>query len=276
MKISDQIITSRSNPTIVSLSKLNMKKEREETGLFLCDGKKLCFEYIKKCGAAPYVFVNENNLDDLKEQLLLVEQECGQELSITLLGDGAFSKLTEQRSPDGIILVGESCRIGYEKELSGAQSYSGQRIMMLSSLRDTGNVGTVIRTALALGYDRIIMSCDCADILNPKTLRASMGAVFGMNMSLCSDLASAVEDFCSVGRRVFAAELRENALSIDQVSIKEEDIFIIGNEGHGIDGCVSSACSASVYIPISEKSESLNAATAASIIMWQQRTESFK
>lgn len=276
MKINDQIITSRSNPLIVQSAKLNMKKERDATGRFLCDGKKLSFEYIKKCGAAPFIFVNENNMSELKCELERIEHECGCELTVTVVGEGAFSKLTEQRSPDGIILVGEKSRVGYGRIEADAHAYDGQRIIILSSLQDSGNVGTVIRTALALGYDRVILSDDCADVFSPKTLRAAMGAVFSMNISMASDLCDAVGSFVGCGRRVFAAELRENAISIDDISIKADDIFIIGNEGHGIPSSVSGLCSASAYIPISEKSESLNAATAAAVMMWQQRSESFK
>ncbi len=276
MKIKEQIITSRTNPLVLDCVKLSKKRERDESGRFLCDGKKLCFEYIKKCGAPVHLFVNERYQQTLIAQLEELERECSISLELTLVGEHAFLKMTEQSSPDGIILIGDKYRLPHETVDSVVASrYDGERLIILCSLRDTGNVGTVIRTALALGYDRVIMSSDCADVYNPKTLRAAMGAAFAMKITVCKDLAGAVIDLVESGRRVFAAELRENALSLDKIPLCGSDIFIIGNEGHGIPADISAVCTSSVYIPISESSESLNAAVAAAVLMWQQRSEAF-
>jgi TrmH family RNA methyltransferase len=99
-----------------------------------------------------------------------------------------------------------------------------------------------------------------------------MGAVFRLKISIVEDTVFSVKELEASGRRVFAAELRDNARSLREVEVKESDVFVIGNEGHGIDTFLSQACTSSVYIPIDDRSESLNAAVAACVLMWEQST----
>ena len=271
MKIKEPIITSRTNPLVCDIASLLKKKERDARGLFICDGRKLSFEYIRACGAPRHLFVCEKERDASLTYISELEKEIGAELEITLVGESAFSKMTEQKAPDGILCVGERERLPHAFcDTVSAHDIDGERVIMLSSLQDAGNVGTIIRTALALGYDRVILSSDCADIYGPKALRAAMGATFSIKLSVCSDIAGCVRNLKGV-RRIFAGELREGAVSLDTFALSESDIFIVGNEGHGISTDISSVCTKSVYIPISERSESLNAAAAAIIFMWHQR-----
>lgn len=276
MRYNDIIIHSRQNPLISECAALQKKRERDKKGLFLIDGVKLVCEYIKYIGAPTQLFILDSCRDKYYDHLCALERDCGASLEATLVSEGAFMKLTDQKAPDGIIAVGECSRLCLDY-INKEQSFdfSSERIIALSSLRDTGNVGTVIRSALALGYDRIIMSSDCADIFNPKTLRATMGAAFSMRFAVCESLACVVEHLILAGRCVYCAELRDNSCPLDEIEISESDVFVVGNEGHGIDTAVSSVSTSSVYIPISSRSESLNAAIAASLLMWHQRTKTF-
>ena len=268
MKIKDFVITSRSNPLVNETVKLQKKRYRTEIGRFLIDGRKLSYEYIKTCGAPICALVNEAVKDDIIAELVILEQNIREEITVTLVSDGVFSKLTEQNSPDGIILIGDKNALSYSESLNGIDE--NERVIILDSLQDPGNVGTLIRSALAFGFDRILLSRDSADLLNSKTLRASMGAIFSIKLTVISDLRDAVGLFLSQGRRVYSAELREKSVSLDLIEVSSTDVFVIGNEGHGISEQLSEMCSASVYIPISEKSESLNAAIAGSVLMWHQ------
>jgi TrmH family RNA methyltransferase len=146
----------------------------------------------------------------------------------------------------------------------------GERVLSLYSLRDPGNLGAVIRSAVAFGVEHIVLSSDSADIYNPKTVRAAMGSLFKVKVSYVRDFASFVEAARTNGRKVYAAELTDSAKSLADVRLSADDIFIIGNEGHGISPEISEKCTASVYIPISDKTESLNASVAASVLMWEQ------
>ena len=145
-------------------------------------------------------------------------------------------------------------------------TFEGERALSLYSLRDPGNLGAVIRSASAFGVKHIILSSDSADIYNPKTVRAAMGTMFGIKVTVVQNFATFVMAAKESGRSVYAAELTSNARSINEIELKSDDIFIIGNEGHGIQTEISSICSGSVYIPISEGVESLNASVAAAVI----------
>lgn len=146
----------------------------------------------------------------------------------------------------------------------------GERALSLYSLRDPGNLGAVIRSAVAFGVQHIVLSADSADIYNPKTVRAAMGTMFGVKITTVSDFASFIEAAKANGRSVYAAELTDGAKSVKEIGLSGDDIFIIGNEGHGIPREISSLCTSSVYIPISEGAESLNASVAAAVFMWEQ------
>ena len=146
----------------------------------------------------------------------------------------------------------------------------GERALALCAVRDPGNLGAVVRSAVAFGVDHIIITADTADIYNTKTLRSAMGSLFRVKITSVKNFASFVRSARENGRRVFAAELTDSAVSLDDIDINHEDIFVIGNEGHGISAQISNECTASVFIPISKKTESLNASVAASIFMWEQ------
>jgi TrmH family RNA methyltransferase len=194
-------------------------------------------------------------------------------VKIYTLSSGCFEKISTEKSPQGIIVIikyldfFKSCNKIIEENFS---SDDGKSSIILSSMRDPGNVGAVIRSALAFGAQRIIMSSDCADIYNPKTIRASMGCIFKLEILISDDLCRTVKALRHAGRRVFAAELRENAISLDESGIGKSDIVIIGNEGHGLDEALSRECDGSIFIPISSGAESLNAAVAAAIFMREQ------
>ncbi|MBQ0102221.1 MAG: RNA methyltransferase [Firmicutes bacterium] len=145
--------------------------------------------------------------------------------------------------------------------------------LILSSLRDPGNVGTVIRTANAFGIGELILSDDCADIYNPRTVRAAMGALFRQRISVVSDLCQCVENLKASGRKVYAAMLDRDAVSLSSLHCDAGTCFIVGNEGHGISEEVLAASSGSVFIPMEKDTESLNAATAASVFMWKLYSE---
>ena len=275
MPFAKEIITSRQNPTVVKLCALLDKKERRKTRLFRIDGHKLVSEAID-CGAhIDLVAICSEKAD----RLLPLAEKSG--AKTVLLSPEVFSKITEEKAPDGIIAV-----VKYideiHKELSLSEipelASSDKRIMAFESLRDPGNLGTVIRSASAFGVDTLLLSADCADIYNPKTLRGAMGAIFSREILFCDDLPAALARFSCEGRRVLAAILDSEAVSVEKSALTERDIVLIGNEGHGLSRAAVDASDLSVILPINTGKgvESLNAATAASVFMWEQRRVSAK
>ena len=185
-----------------------------------------------------------------------------------------FTKLTEEKSPEGVLTVAEM--LGELHSSSTAECIietlgDKSRILVTESLRDPGNLGTVIRSCYALGIDKLVMTADCADIYNPKTVRAAMGAIF--RLPTCrvenGELSACISALRESGRRVFATALSEGALEIGSLRLCRGDCFVIGNEGHGLSEGVIDACTAPVIIPMREGAESLNASAAAAICIWE-------
>ncbi len=258
------LITSRSNSSVMLASSLQNKKYRDREGLFLIEGIKLFREAVTSGVEIVSVFSTEKNVPLCRE--LLPDKE------IFEVTESVFEKISTEKSPQGVICVAKYIdKFHIINKIYNIDDFlSGERrVMLLSSLRDPGNLGTVIRTAAAFGIDELILSSDCADIYNPKTVRAAMGTLFRQRVTYVCDLAETVETMKRAGYDVSAAVLDEESLRLDEMKITEKTAFIIGNEGHGIADDVISAASSKVYIPMEKGVESLNAAIAASVFMWQ-------
>lgn len=269
-------ITSRTNPLVQRYAKLSEKKYRESEKRFLIEGAKLFSEAVDAGIGIEAVLLCEGKSNAITEATVAKMQTMGvyADTQCVLLGESAFSKITTEKSPEGVICVAkhlDNLKFYNKIESNDAEKYKGEKIMLLYSLRDPGNVGTVARSAAAFGFDRLIASGDTADPYGSRAMRASMGAFFKMKMDFVTEFDSVVAELQKAGRRVFCAELRDGALSLDAVAVSQSDCFLIGNEGHGIPTELSSKCTASVYIPIAPNSESLNAAIAASILAFVQK-----
>ncbi len=270
----DDIISSRQNPRVKKLCALSDKKEREAQRAFRFDGIKL-FEEAIFCGVyIENVFLREdlskNMPQRLKKSLDMLSHD-----KIIYLSESLFDRISEEKSSEGIITVAKYIDkfdkiIKIDKE-EFSLPYGG--VIILESLRDTGNVGTVIRTAASLGIGRVVLSSDCADIYNPKTIRAAMGAIFKTDIlrvetGLIPEYIRMIREH---GAKVYAAALDAKAVSLDALRVEKNVCFAIGNEGHGLSADTVSACDGSVIIPMSDGCESLNAAAASTILIWEMR-----
>ena len=274
MKYFKDIISSRNNQIVKWAASLLDKKGRNESGAFIAEGEKLSLEALRRRLPVTHLFIMEGKeeriLDLIRPYMELSEySEC----QIIRLSEGAFEKISTEKAPQGIISVIKHLDFFAKLDIIYKEDFfipKGERALSLYSLRDPGNLGAVIRSAVAFGVQHIVLSNDSADIYNPKTVRAAMGTMFGVKISVVSDFASFVRAAKECGRAVYAAELRDGAKSVKDIDLSSDDIFIIGNEGHGIPDEISSLCTGSVYIPISEGAESLNASVAAAVFMWEQ------
>ncbi len=269
-------IASRNNPETVFAASLQNKKGREETGLFLAEGEKLFRESAKpeNISKIDRIYLSENASE---RYLPLVSELLGADFAdsdrTVVFSAPAFEKITSEKSPQGIITVLKS--IDFSKnyikiEKKDVSQLEGKRVVALYDVRDPGNLGAIVRSAVAFGFSEMVLSSDCVEVTNPKTVRAAMGGVFSIGFRTVSDFGSFITSAREAGRRVFAAELREGAAPLFEIGIRSDDVIVIGNEGQGIPREISALCDSSVYIPISERSESLNAAVAASLFLWEQ------
>ena len=262
------------SPRVKWAASLSTKKGRDEARSFIAEGEKLSFEAMEEGLAITHVFICENKKDKLIPKVReLLGAEKYRDTEVIILSESAFMKISTEKAPQGIISVIKHLDFFKELDIIYKEDFflsDGERAIALCSVRDPGNVGSVIRSAVAFGAEHIVMSADSVDIYNPKTVRSAMGSLFKVKVTVVRDFASFIDAAKKNGRRVFAAELSENAVALNDANVLSSDVFVIGNEGHGIPTEISSICDNSVYIPISDKTESLNASVAAAIFMWEQ------
>ena len=261
-------IESRNNPTIKNMTALRDRREREREGLFYFEGVHLLEEYLR-AGHTPFsVFVREDVIDKYAE--LLEKADC----EIYEVTSSVYDKVTDEKAPQGIFAVSKFlANLHFVGKNVGIDEFAKQvdgNSIMLVDLQDNGNVGTVIRTSAAMGCD-VILCGKCADIYSSKTVRATMGALFMNDVYICPDTMATIKSLQNSKKRVIASALDDRASVLGEFKIEKGDCFVVGNEGQGLTDEVISACDMTAIIPMSGKTESLNAASAASILLWEAK-----
>ena len=274
MYFDSEIITSRNNQLVKWAASLSDKKNRKESGYFMADGVKLTKEAFEAGLPVDYCIVTETKKKEMTEFLSACKNnEKYENCRVVTVSEGVFEKISTEKAPQGVISIIKHLDFFRELDIIYKEEFFLQpeeKAIFLFSVRDPSNLGAVIRSSVAFGTDHVILSSDCADIYNPKTVRSAMGSLFRVKVTTVKDVPAFIKAANENSRRVFAAELTDNAVSLSDAAITGSDIVMIGNEGHGIAPEVSMLCNGSVYIPISKKTESLNASVAAAIFMWEQ------
>ncbi|MBQ9773174.1 MAG: RNA methyltransferase [Clostridia bacterium] len=275
MRFEGEIIRSRQNRSVVELCKLTDRKAREATREFRFDGIKLLVEAIQNGLELRAVFLRASDAERIAAQ---VQKECRKADfdrigRVLVLSDEIFDRISEEKSPEGVISIAKYID-KFQKNVTIYNSadfleMKNERIVFLESVRDPSNVGAIIRSAAAIGVDRLILSADCADVYHPRAVRASMGTLFNQRIDRVEAFPDVIGAFVQSGRRVFAAALDSRAQTLGSFPLMTGDCVVIGNEGHGLSEATMEACSHSVIIPMSARAESFNAAVAAAILMWE-------
>lgn len=246
-------ITSRQNPLIARLRKLGTdKKTRRAEGAFLCEGTKLVEEALKWGAQVETLVVAEGTQppSQLPEGVRLVEVPAD-----------VLKSASTVDTPQGMLAV---CRT---PDLTPPETLTPGRYLVLDGVQDPGNVGTVWRTADAFGAEGLILLPGCAEPFAPKTVRATMGACFRLPVwELTLEELTGLLD--RAGLSLYATALREDTADLRQADL-ERAAVVIGSEGRGVSSQVLAACQATLKIPMRERCESLNAAVAAAIVLWE-------
>lgn len=265
-------VTSRQNPTVKAVCSLLDKKARRKEGLFRFDGIKLLCEAVEK-GLDIRIVVISSEIDGGVRETLESLLANISNAKIIIVSADLFARLSEENSPEGVITVASFLSEKHKKycEAELCTVEEKERILLGESLRDPGNLGTVVRSAAALGIDRLIITDDCADIYSPKTVRAAMGGLFSLKIDIVprEELPSLILRLRASGRKIYAAALREDAVDVRDIELRRGDGFVIGNEGHGLSEAVIASADKCAIIPMTDGSESLNAAAAAAICIWE-------
>ena len=254
------MITSADNARIKEVIRLNTKsKERRERGLFVAEGRKLFLE-------TP---------DDLKEQIFVSssfavrEQELLRDYRYEVVDDRLFVKMCDTQTPQGILTVARMPHYRREELLQGTDA---PLLLLLEDLQDPGNIGTILRTAEAAGVSGVFLSGKCADPFQPKVIRATMGSVFRVPFCVEQDLCSTAAWLREKQIRLYAAAL-EGSESFFCNSYTEACAFLIGNEGSGLSPALVKSADQCVRIPMSGRVESLNAAVAAAVFLYEAKRQ---
>ena len=262
-----EYISSRRNPLATHFKKLGSSSAyRRESGEFLCDGRKLLEDAVKS-GADVTAVITASHM-----QLPLSGGT-----RVHYADRGLIESLSPLKNAQDTLFA---CRIplshvGFddttEKYVDDFSEMTGTHVL-LDGVQDPGNVGAIIRTANAFGMKSVILTGGCADPYNPKTIRASMGAIFRLSVYHMS--LSGIAGLRDSGVRFVGAVLREGCRSIYDVDLSNS-VIAVGSEGSGLSEDVLALCSERLTIPIAPECESLNAAVAAAVIMWEaaRRTE---
>ena len=255
-------ITSPKNQVIKLAALLvSSSRERRESGLFVAEGARLTAEALNSSRVRiKYLLASEKGRALLLEQCKIMG--LAEPQGIIEIDEALSKKISDTKTPQGVFAVCEGSLTADEPSpdiLWGC--------LILCSLADPGNVGTILRSADAFGLSQVVLTPDCPQPSSPKVLRASMGAAFRVEMAV-STAEEAVGFYKSRGRGVYAASLSKRAHSLKDVKL-EGAAVLIGNEGAGLGAHLIDMCDGEVFIPISKESESLNAAMAATIFCYE-------
>lgn len=246
-----ETITSRSNPLCTHFRKLvSSRGYREETGEFLCDSPKLLGE--ASLWGAPVTAVLYTRGADVSGV------PAGARLAEVT--ESVMRSVSPMETPQGVVF---SCRLG-DRRLP-AELKPG-RYLLLDGVQDPGNVGTILRTADAFGWTVFLLP-GCADLYNPKTVRSAMGVHF-RRAAYQASLEEAAALVRSAGLPLYAAALRQDTADVRRVDLRRCAV-IIGSEGRGVSPAALALCDGTVKIPMRGTCESLNAAAAAAVVLWE-------
>lgn len=261
------MITGASNEQIKRLIRLRtQKKARDAENIFIAEGMKMFLEAPKD--RIEKIYVSKKFFDGHGK--LFARDGEGSLLSPHILSDGVFARVSDTDTPQGILATVRKASYDIEKVISTERPF----FMVADALQDPGNAGTVLRTAEAAGADAVFFTKGSADIYQPKAVRSTMGAIFRVPVFYAEDALGLIKKFHERGVRVYAA-YPEGADMYDRQDYSHGTALIVGNEAAGLSEKVAKAADAKISIPMEGKAESLNAAAAAAILMYEvhrQRT----
>lgn len=256
------MITSKDNDLIKQVSKLlGSAKFRKETGLFVAEGLRLSIDAFESGVSIKYFLytpqAKQKNSEVIKK--LQAFSENSYEIS-----EKIYNIISDTNTPQGVMCICNTI----DKFISLDKMKDEGKYIALEHIQDPSNIGNILRTAEALGVDGVIMSNNCCDIYSPKVVRGSMGAIFRIPFIITDDFVKFLTDSKDCGFKIYSAVPDRKAKSVTEVLFNEGSIIAVGNEGNGLTKETISI-SESITIFMQGNAESLNVATASSILMWE-------
>lgn len=251
------MITSASNGQVKNIIQLNRRgKARREQGVFVAEGRKMFSEAPPKWVEKVYVSEALTGAAELMAQVRRLPYE--------VVAEPVFRQMSDTQTPQGILTVLKTPEYRLEEILDRENPL----LMVLEDLQDPGNAGTIFRTGEGAGISGVLLTRNCVDITNPKVIRSTMGSVYRMPFVYVEDVASLSEAFRSRSIRTYAAHL-QGKNTYDKEDYTQGSAFFIGNEGKGLTEEAAQTADTWIRIPMGGQVESLNAAMAAGILMYE-------
>lgn len=238
------LYSSVNNEKIKNIKKLNTKKYRDETNLYLVEGEHLVKE------------AHENNV--LEELILLENTNLNIDVKTSYVTKNVLNFISNLDTPNGILGI---CK---KKE----NTLKGNKIVILEDIQDPGNLGTIIRSSVAFNVDTLVLSNNTVDLYNPKVIRATQGMLFKSNIIIENDLENLIKNLKQNNYTIYTTNVK-NGNSLKTIEKKDKVAIIMGNEGSGVSEKLNSLADKYLYIDMNKNCESLNVAVATSIILYE-------
>ena len=265
-----RFISSENNDLIKKVKSLKLKKYRELRKEFFVEGARIVKEALMSSAEIKEIIISEkaSENEDIAETICMaIKLGC----DIYTVSETVFKSISETTNPQGILATIKMADYDLE-EMIIAKSIDvckcDKYFVILDEIKDPGNMGTIIRTADAAGFNGVIVSKGCVDVYNPKVLRSTMGSIFHIPINLSQDLSYALKEIKSQNIRVYAAHTKGN-LYYYEADMTQSTAIVIGNEAFGISDKTMESADELISIPITGRAESLNASVAAGILMYE-------
>lgn len=238
------LYSSVNNEKIKNIKKLNTKKYRDETNMYLVEGEHLVKEAY------------ENNV--LEELILLENTNLNIDVKTSYVTKNVLNFISNLDTPNGILGI---CK---KKE----NTLKGNKIVILEDIQDPGNLGTIIRSSVAFNVNTLVLSNNTVDLYNPKVIRATQGMLFKLNIIIENDLENLIKNLKQNNYTIYTTNVK-NGNSLKTIEKKDKVAIIMGNEGSGVSDKLNSLADKYLYIDMNKNCESLNVAVATSIILYE-------
>lgn len=260
------MITSTSNQQMKNVSALLKKsKERKNTKTFVVEGPRMVVEASVEALKAVYVAESYANNADNVPVLSELRKKCEKAHAIyEIVADNVFKSVSDTQTPQGIMAVVAMPQYDLEELLDGEHTH----LLILESIQDPGNLGTMVRTGEGAGVTGIIMNKTTVDLFNPKTIRSTMGSIYRVPFYIAEDLEETMKELQARGVSLYAAHLKGEH-SYDEEDYTSACGFLIGNEGNGLSDEIADLADNYIKIPMEGQVESLNAAISATLLMYE-------
>lgn len=254
------VITSKDNDFVKHVKKLKEKKYREEYGEFIVEGIKMIEEAILENATIKSIVVCEDckTQGGIPNDLLyeIAKYNC------IYVNEKVFNSMTDVANPQGILAI-----IDKSKNKEAEIDFKEDMFLILDNIQDPGNMGTILRTADSINLKQILVSKGTSDPYNPKVVRSTMGAIFRVRVIECEDLTKTIKEIKKHKIKIYATDLKTDK-SIYDVDYKKVGI-VIGNEANGVSNEILELADTKIKIPMKGKTESLNAAVATGVILYE-------